>query len=51
MSDSSGPDRVDPPDEPGDRTANRPEQPDPDAPGSFVNDEDAAEIPEPNEPA
>lgn len=28
-----------------------PDNPDPDAPGAFVDDEDADEVPEPNEPA
>lgn len=27
------------------------EAPDPDAPGNYVDDEDADEVPEPNEPA
>jgi hypothetical protein len=32
------------------RRSTEPEQPDPDAPGTYVDDPDAEEVPEPNEP-
>lgn len=38
------------PEEPG-STSPSAEEPDPEAPGTFVDDEDAEEVPEPNEPA